>query len=132
MRIIEVNHSGTVKNLLHYKTHEGHVQIDVETILYCHGDGDGPYIQIVIEGDKKYSACESMGSIENLLSGDHFLRCHKSWLVNLKKVGYYSSREKIIVMTNKVRVPISRSKWPETMKKLITFLIEDRKNSVNN
>lgn len=131
MEKIEINHSGTVKNLLHYNTHQGHVQIDVDKILYCHGDGEGPYIQIVIDDDKKYSACGSMSVIENLLSDEYFLRCHKSWLVNIKKVGHYSSREKIIVMKNKKRVPVSRSRWPGTLKKLIANLIEDKKYSAN-
>jgi two-component system LytT family response regulator len=127
MKKFETDHSQISKCVLNYKTHDGHIQIDVDTIICCRGDGGGPYTHILMDGGKIHCACVSLGFIEDLLNECHFLRCHKSWLVNLKKVQYFSSREKIMVINNNTTVPISKSKWPETLKKLIDFTVQDRK-----
>ena len=54
---------------------------------------------------------EFYGSIENIMQmvPDYFVRCHRSFLINIKKVRKLSLSEGVIEMTMNTAVPLSRS-----------------------
>lgn len=79
-----------------------------------------PYDQILyIEAlNKKLNICTlrqsisiraSMNSIEDTLPKDLFLRCHRSYIVNLRHVDMTDYRDMLVTMTDGTRLPIARS-----------------------
>jgi DNA-binding LytR/AlgR family response regulator len=61
--------------------------------------------------DQAITTIDSLSSIEGKLQTSDFLRIHRSYLVNLKKVKTFSRNE--IVMQNNEKVPISKYKEKE-------------------
>ena len=59
--------------------------------------------------EDKYLFRISMRSIEDNLVKKNFFRCHKSYLINLKKVKYLREKENIVVIYI-YEIPVSRHK----------------------
>lgn len=59
--------------------------------------------------EDKYLFRISMRSIEDNLVKKNFFRCHKSYLINLKKVKYLREKENIVVIDS-YEIPVSRHK----------------------
>lgn len=57
--------------------------LDVEEILFI--ERTGGYTNIVTEGEQ-YRASLSLSDLEEKLDADRFLRCHKSYIVNLARI----------------------------------------------
>ena len=113
--------------VLHFKTHDGHIQILIRAIKYCHAYGPGPYADIHIDLGKKNTVCVTLKEIEEKINNDSFCRCHQSWLVNLNKADFFCSSKKIIFMKDSIKIPISRTKWDDTLIKLLLYNIQDKK-----
>jgi DNA-binding LytR/AlgR family response regulator len=79
------------------------VKIFDDEILYIESLKD--YVRIHTT-DKKLTTKFQIGELEELLNAQHFLRVHKSFIVNMAKITAYSAMEMEI---GEVRVPIGRS-----------------------
>ncbi|MGE8203635.1 LytR/AlgR family response regulator transcription factor [Heyndrickxia sp. NPDC080065] len=53
--------------------------------------------------------------------GDNFFRCHKSYLINLEHVIEYNVKDRLVVMKNKAKCPVSFRLMRELKKKLISL-----------
>jgi len=73
-----------------------------EDVLYFKGYGE--YVR-VIALNKNYMVRDSLTEFEKKLSGDFFLRIHKSYIVNIQKITGFSS---IHVIINNSELPIGR------------------------
>lgn len=77
-------------------------KISFDDLLYLEGFGE--YVK-VITVSKTYLVRDSLSDFEQKLPGDHFLRIHKSYIVNLDKITGYSS---VHIMMKKIELPIGR------------------------
>lgn len=88
------------------------IKIDIPSIYLVEAKGD--YIQIKTE-DKNYVVHSTMKKIEEKLPNDLFLKVHRSYIINTKKI---IDIEDNSVLIKKDVVPVSRSNRPELMKRL--------------
>ena len=79
-------------------------------------EGYGEYVK-VITTNKTYLVRETLTEFERKLSEDNFIRLHKSYIVNIRKVTGFST---IHVLLKNVELPIGRIYRDKVMKKLKT------------
>jgi DNA-binding LytR/AlgR family response regulator len=88
------------------------IKIDIPSIYLVEAKGD--YIHIKTE-DKNYTVHSTLKKIEEKLPESLFLKIHRSYIINLKKI---IDIEDNSVLIKKDVIPVSRSKRPELMKRL--------------
>lgn len=88
------------------------IKIDLPTVYLIQAKGD--YINIKTE-DKNYIVHSTLKKIEEKLPDSMFLKVHRSYIINVKKI---IDIEDNSVLINKDVIPVSRSKRPELMKRL--------------
>lgn len=88
------------------------IKIDIPSIYLIEAKGD--YINIKTE-DKNYTVHSTLKKIEDKLPESLFLKIHRSYIINLKKI---IDIEDNSVLIKKDVIPVSRSKRPELMKRL--------------
>ncbi len=93
--------NGAESQHLFVKTDYKMVQIDINTIT--HIESQNEYIRIFFENEKPIMTLLSMKSIGERLPADRFMRVHRSYLVNLKKIAIVT---KSSVMIGKHHIPI--------------------------
>lgn len=67
---------------------------------------------------EKITCYMKLGDMENMLP-DHFIRCHQSYIVNMHSIN--SFRGKTIELVNEERVPVSRNRYMETIRKFEAY-----------
>jgi len=88
------------------------IKIDIPSIYLIQAKGD--YINIKTE-DKSYVVHSTLKKIEEKLPDSLFLKVHRSYIINIKKI---IDIEDNSVLIKKDVIPVSRSKRPELMKRL--------------
>lgn len=88
------------------------IKIDLPSIYLVEAKGD--YIHIKTE-DKNYVVHSTLKKIEEKLPDSLFLKIHRSYIINIKKI---IDIEDNSVLIKKEVIPVSRSKRPELMKRL--------------
>ncbi|GAA4270085.1 LytR/AlgR family response regulator transcription factor [Hyunsoonleella aestuarii] len=88
------------------------IKIDIPSIYLVEAKGD--YIQIKTE-NKNYTVHSTLKKIEDKLPIDLFLKVHRSFIINIKKI---IDIEDNSVLIKKDVIPVSRSNRPELMKRL--------------
>jgi len=88
------------------------IKIDLPSIYLIEAKGD--YINIKTE-DKTYTVHSTLKKIEEKLPESLFLKVHRSYIINIKKI---IDIEDNSVLIKRDVVPVSRSKRPELMKRL--------------
>ncbi len=88
------------------------IKIDLPSIYLVEAKGD--YILIKTD-DKNYTVHSTLKKIEEKLPESLFLKVHRSYIINIKKI---IDIEDNSVLIKKDVIPISRSKRPELMKRL--------------
>tara|TARA_R110001592_G_scaffold32473_2_gene113615 strand:- start:2068 stop:2772 length:705 start_codon:yes stop_codon:yes gene_type:complete len=88
------------------------IKIDLSSIYLIEAKGD--YINIKTE-DKNYVVHSTLKKIEEKLPDSLFLKVHRSYIINVKKI---IDIEDNSVLIKKDVVPVSRSNRPELMKRL--------------
>ena len=79
------------------------VRINLNDIIYIEGMKE--YIRIHLSNEKPVMTLLSMKAMEAKLAGNSFMRVHRSYIVNLKKVN--TVERFTIVYGNKTRIPVS-------------------------
>lgn len=88
------------------------IKIDIPSIYLVEAKGD--YINVKTE-DKNYLVHSTLKKIEDKLPEDLFLKVHRSFIINIKKI---IDIEDNSVLIKKDVIPVSRSNRPELMKRL--------------
>ncbi|SEL66291.1 two component transcriptional regulator, LytTR family [Aquimarina amphilecti] len=88
------------------------IKIDIPTILIIEAKGD--YILIKTER-QNYTVHSTLKKIEEKLPDDLFLKVHRSYIINIKRI---IDIEDNSVLIAKDVIPVSRSNRPELMKRL--------------
>lgn len=113
-RVEEIN--GNVKresqNEIFIRVDGRFVRLDLSQILYIESLGD--YVTFVTDS-KKYIVHSTLKNIDDKIHNDHFLKVHRSYIVNLTKV--VDIEETNLVIKDKV-IPISRAHKPLLLKRI--------------
>lgn len=88
------------------------IKIDLPSIYLVEAKGD--YIKIKTE-EKEYTVHSTLKKIEEKLPEALFLKIHRSYIINIKKI---IDIEDNSVLIKRDVIPVSRSKRPELMKRL--------------
>lgn len=88
--------------LITVKTSKGEKKLRLGDILYIRAMAD--YVRIHTESER-LTVHSSLNSMEDKLSSFGFIRCHRSFLVNLRKISLMTYGKLEI---NKIQIPISR------------------------
>ena len=88
------------------------IKIDIPSIYLIEAKGD--YIHLKTE-DRNYTVHSTLKKIEEKLPENLFLKVHRSFIINVKKI---IDIEDNSVLIKKDVVPVSRSNRPELMKRL--------------
>ena len=94
-------------------TNEGPYFISTEDILFAEGRNN--YTHFHLTRQRKLVASKTLLEFENLLSDQGFLRVHKSYLVNLKYVERYLSKNGTLLLTDGIEVEVSRRRKDEVL-----------------
>lgn len=93
---------------LYFPTSNGFVFINPDEIIYCQADLE--YTRIVTSTDK-HLISKNLKHFENVLNGRRFVRCHKSYLVNIDHIKLYMRSDGgQLILSNDKLIPIGRSK----------------------
>ncbi|MBO9571234.1 MAG: response regulator transcription factor [Chitinophagaceae bacterium] len=99
-------------NHLFIRVEEKLVRLNFENILYIESMNN--YVRFVTT-DKKYTSLNTLKNIEEKLSGSHFMKIHRSYVINLHKIDRIRENDLFI---NGIEIPIGRGMKPEILKKL--------------
>jgi len=88
------------------------IKIEISSIYLVQAKGD--YIQVKTE-DKNYTVHSTLKKIEEKLPDSLFLKVHRSYIINIKKIVDIEDNS---VLIKKDVIPVSRSNRPELMKRL--------------
>ncbi|WP_118974573.1 LytR/AlgR family response regulator transcription factor [Taibaiella koreensis] len=90
--------------------------IDAQKIIFAEADGN--YTIFHLEGYRKMVSSKQIGYYETVLEPSSFFRAHKSFIINLKYLTGYSSREGYVAhMMEGYKIPISRRKLPDFLER---------------
>jgi len=76
-------------------------------ILYLKADDN--YTSCLLNDHALYIMCQTLQSFEVIL-GNQFYRCHKSYLVNTKYIREINKRNHAVILTTGEKLPFSRKK----------------------
>jgi|SRR5690625_36506 len=93
------------------------IYLNWDDILYCESDGN--YCKIFLEDGKSLTVSKKIKYIQSLLSDSVFYRVHNSYLINIQKVKEYLRKEGQVVLTNQAKIPVSRNRRAEFLKRMI-------------
>ena len=88
-----------------YETKEGITKIPYDRIYYFESSRKKIYIRLQSEEYSYYDTLEQL--LEHL--PEDFVRCHRSFIVNKKKVVRYTAAENLIRLEDGTEIPVSRS-----------------------
>lgn len=74
----------------------------------------------LVAGEEEYRFYDSLDHAESVL-GEGFLRCHRSYLVNIRKIQKYSGSE--ILLQGNIVIPVSRSHGKAVKRRLMLEMI---------
>ncbi len=96
------------------KSNGDYVRIDYDDILYVEGMGD--YVKYVTP-DKTYITHSTLRAVEDTVCKTNFLKVHRSYIVNIKKINQLTDNN---ININGVNIPVSKSNKAELLEKLRT------------
>jgi DNA-binding LytR/AlgR family response regulator len=88
------------------------VRLNNEDILYIESMGD--YVRFVT-ADKKYITHNTIKNLEEKISSDHFMKVHRSYIINLLKID--DIRENDLYIRG-VEIPISKAHRADVLKRI--------------
>jgi DNA-binding LytR/AlgR family response regulator len=94
----------TDKEFLFIKSEHKIIRIDLKTIKYIEGMSE--YIRIHRENARPVMTLLSLKSLEEQLPEDQFMRVHKSYIVNLKKISEIEGN--LIICGDGITIPVSK------------------------
>lgn len=99
----------TTKSRVALPTQTGITYVETNTIIRCEADDN--YTNIILKCGKRLVVTKTLGTIEEIIGNDRFLRSHKTHLVNLDhvlEVGHEENKQ--VLLSNGEQIPLSRRK----------------------
>ncbi|MDX2172197.1 MAG: LytTR family DNA-binding domain-containing protein [Bacteroidota bacterium] len=100
-------------------TAKGYVFLTVDEIICCFADGK--YTTVYGQTFEKITSTKNIGEFETFLSRSIFFRCHRSWIINIKRIKSFSKGDNVIVLSNGVKADLSSRNRDEFMKLFSVF-----------
>jgi DNA-binding LytR/AlgR family response regulator len=91
------------------------VRINLDEILYIEGFRD--YVRIYMNGRKPILTLQTMKNMAELLPVDHFLRVHKSFIINLNRI---DAVERNRILIGEKRIPVGDGFREDFVRKIKT------------
>lgn len=95
------------------------LKLNYDNIEYC--IMFSPYIDIHTNSDK-ITLRKKISDIEKLLPKTSFIRCHRSYLVNIKYIKIVNKDN--VILESGIKIPISRGKYNETNDAFINYFCD--------
>ncbi|MEH6536541.1 MAG: LytTR family transcriptional regulator DNA-binding domain-containing protein [Psychroserpens sp.] len=115
----EVSHANSspflLSDCIFVRHHEKMVKVDIKDILYIEAERN--YCRIYSKG-KEYLLVMTLKDMDKKLPNKHFLRVHRSFIVNLSQIDEIAKSHIVIA---KKAVPVSKSLKEELLKRLQTI-----------
>ncbi len=108
-KLIQTNNALTSDSLF-VKNGDYYTKLNIDDINYI--EADGSYSNIYVK-DKKYTISTNLNHFQNNHNSPVFVRVHRSFIINIKKVEAFDKDSLII---NSTTIPISKSYQKEIMK----------------
>lgn len=97
---------------MHFNSHYGPISFEIENVLFFKGDRG--YTKAYMDGEKEIiSITHNLGYLEIKLKNEDFLRCHKSWLINVQKIKSFYRKERFLIIAD-FGIPVLRRNWRTT------------------
>jgi DNA-binding LytR/AlgR family response regulator len=100
------------KNTIVIKSNGNYVRLEYNDILYIEGMGD--YVKYVTL-EKTYIAHSTLRAVEETVTRENFLKVHRSYIVNIKKIKDLTDNN---ININGASIPVSKSKKAVLLEKL--------------
>jgi two-component system LytT family response regulator len=110
-------------NKLKIYTNNGKIRIDWDIICYCRAEGC--YTRIFLISGESFLLSKPLNCLEKQLSGEYFLRCHRSYLVNMKEITSVDI-ERRMAYQKLYQIPISWRKLAELLYKRNAHIINKK------
>lgn len=81
--------------------------VDIAEIMYCQAEGNYCHIYTGIE--QKITCTKTLKHLESQIKSSHFLRVHRSYLVNMKFLASFCKNDNCLALENGILIPVSRS-----------------------
>ena len=112
---------------MHFKIHGRLLSVNPEKILFCKADGS--YTKVIIENNcHDILVSKRLNRFHRCISKEIFLRCHCSYIINVKKIQSFDSKDKTIKIIDGYNIPVSRRKSNHLFRFLSDLGIPDIKN----
>ena len=98
------DHVSTMEDRLFIRHKNQLVKVYLNDILYLEADGNYCHVYTL---DKNFFLSLSLRNLESQLPSDRFVRVHRSFVVNIKKIDAISEQHDYVVVQSK-EVPVSR------------------------
>lgn len=91
-------------------------------ILYL--ESFGHRIKIVVDCDKVYYCYNKLERLVEVFP-ESFVKCHKSYIVNMHQVDCFKPGGRLFVMKNGINIPISKARYHDTKEKFFSYISEN-------
>ncbi len=109
LEVLTKNLSQSQSKVLCISMHGGSEFLPVDEIIYL--EADGSYVRLVCVNGRDRVVSKNLKYFENALIGlSQFLRTHRSFIVNLDFLLFYSKSESNIHLKNGIKIPVSRER----------------------
>ncbi|HET6557516.1 MAG TPA: response regulator transcription factor [Prolixibacteraceae bacterium] len=124
---VEALQYGNTPGFLYFRADRKMVKVYLKDITYIESFKD--YIVIHRQNNVDLKLKYAIGTVENMLPKNLFLRIHRSFIVSIKKVTAFTNNE---VEIGKIELPIGKS-YPDVLKKMIgnDLILPDEKQLLN-
>jgi DNA-binding LytR/AlgR family response regulator len=99
---------------LFVKSDSGFLKVLYEDIIYFQAKGD--YVLVVTRQEKDILWRITMLEVENKIHSNHFVRVHRSYVVNINRI--VSVHRGLLELMNHIKIPFSKSYKPEVSRRI--------------
>lgn len=104
----DIREPGRIQDKISVPTSDGFIILAIKDIVYCKASSN--YTEFFLEGQKPIISSYTLKHYDEILTGQHFFRAHRSYLVNLAHVKMYRKSDGgNIIMSNGHEIELSRN-----------------------
>ena len=94
--------------------HDGYAFVNASDIVYC--EADSKYTRIFTRNNESILSSKNLGEFEELLDHAPFIRCHKSYIINVNFVKKFLRSDSLVEMSDGTRIDIASRKKDDFLK----------------
>ena len=102
-----------------FEFQEGKRKVSMDCLLYIESNLHKLFFHVMEEEMVTYSMYDTLNHVERYIESKHFLRCHQSFLVNMKYVKKINRYE--VVLYNNESLPIPKAKYREVYDTYVAY-----------